>query len=325
MGGLGGVKSQGKLIYCGGAEAQRKMFVRYNLRTRKNRGNCNPARVAKKRKITPKTELPTECAICLNPISGVANSAVLPCKHKFHASCFTKWVTASRNSQCPVCRSHVCEGIDDGKPCLPMDYKNPYSTGGEETQDLGSALLVNAGEEVEMYMEVHWNACYHDILLGESRDKKHCLALWKQIVYYHRAFVELAYEMPCEIPYSDEEGDIENFLEQFRNIIINAMGILPSPWKIQGSATRADRAFQETETVWLLNILGTSSSSTKGVSLGSRLQMLVQGMACNILSEEHHTSPADLRGQIRARPYSYICSGAANRLHQLGKLHERVV
>ena len=143
--------------------------------------------------------------------------------------------------------------------------------------------------------------------------------------YYHRTFVELAYEMPGEVPFSEEDGDVELFLEQFRSVIITAMGMLPTHSPRDEPMSVADRAFQETETVWLMSILGTSTNCTSGVGLGARLQILVQGMACNILSEDRHSSPSGLRGQIRARPYSYMCSGEANRLHKLGKLRQRII
>lgn len=288
----------------------------YKLRSRTVKRADNIPRATKKRKKQPPLIPQSECVICLQPVCRQTNRAVLSCGHEFHAECFTTWIAKSEKANCPTCRRRVGQCGNDSQPVLPMLYTDPYE---DESADLGSQLPVNSGEDVEMYMEAHWDACFGKILSSGDDKNKESLDLWKKVIYHHRTFVELAYEMPSEIPRSDEQGDIEFFLEEFRGVLVNAMGALPSPWRGLGILTRADRAFQETETVWLMNIIGTSHSSVGGVCLGARLQMLVQGMAYNIVSDDRHMSSLDLKRQIRARPYSYMCSGAANRLHQLGK------
>lgn len=62
-----------------------------------------------------------ECSICLEDYSENSSVGVLPCKHNFHASCITEWVTKS--SSCPICRAEASvNGITkiDAQPSAPV-------------------------------------------------------------------------------------------------------------------------------------------------------------------------------------------------------------
>lgn len=58
-----------------------------------------------------------DCSVCLAPLAGAANAAVvLQCRHAFHASCLQGWIVqAARESRsaatCPLCRVQL--GPDD--------------------------------------------------------------------------------------------------------------------------------------------------------------------------------------------------------------------
>ncbi|KYB29091.1 Protein goliath-like Protein [Tribolium castaneum] len=43
-----------------------------------------------------------ECVICCEPLPEGDGGIILPCKHKFHDQCITRWFKENRS--CPVCR-----------------------------------------------------------------------------------------------------------------------------------------------------------------------------------------------------------------------------
>ena len=113
---------------------------------------------------------------------------------------------------------------------------------------------------------------------------------------YHGAFVEIAYEVPEEIPYTDGTGEIEEFLNRFSLIIENA--------NITGRDSERD------EKMWLLSVVGKTDEATAGVSMGARLVMLTEGIKKNI---DYGTKK--IEDAIRECPYSFICSGKIRQLH----------
>ena len=46
-----------------------------------------------------------KCVICLNDLHNTNELLVTPCNHKFHSSCFLKWIYAHRD--CPLCRNQI--------------------------------------------------------------------------------------------------------------------------------------------------------------------------------------------------------------------------
>ena len=48
-----------------------------------------------------------ECTICLGQFEDGDRCSVMPgCRHEFHRSCITKWLTANNNT-CPLCRGQL--------------------------------------------------------------------------------------------------------------------------------------------------------------------------------------------------------------------------
>lgn len=48
----------------------------------------------------------TECGVCLSDWSVDAHAVELPCKHCFHLTCITKWLTQCKNA-CPICSAPI--------------------------------------------------------------------------------------------------------------------------------------------------------------------------------------------------------------------------
>ncbi|XP_047341816.1 receptor homology region, transmembrane domain- and RING domain-containing protein 2-like [Impatiens glandulifera] len=57
----------------------------------------------------------TTCAICLEDYTVGEKLRVLPCRHKFHASCVDAWLTTWRTF-CPVCKRDARTGTGDPPP-----------------------------------------------------------------------------------------------------------------------------------------------------------------------------------------------------------------
>lgn len=51
-----------------------------------------------------------QCSVCLTDFVAEDEVAMLPCKHKFHEKCVTKWLSECRSS-CPLCGAAA-----DGEP-----------------------------------------------------------------------------------------------------------------------------------------------------------------------------------------------------------------
>ena len=52
--------------------------------------------------------LPTECAVCTEPLAAEdpgADVSTLPCLHVFHTPCIDTWFARQLQGTCPVCRS----------------------------------------------------------------------------------------------------------------------------------------------------------------------------------------------------------------------------
>mmetsp|Transcript_27095 Transcript_27095/g.48981 ORF Transcript_27095/g.48981 Transcript_27095/m.48981 type:complete len:261 (-) Transcript_27095:129-911(-) len=52
--------------------------------------------------VPPKAFMGGECAICLTPFQADSKVAAMACKHHFHRSCITKWLSECRKT-CPLC------------------------------------------------------------------------------------------------------------------------------------------------------------------------------------------------------------------------------
>ena len=50
-------------------------------------------------------EEPDKCVICLNELHNTNEILTTPCNHKFHSSCFLKWMYAHKD--CPLCRGQL--------------------------------------------------------------------------------------------------------------------------------------------------------------------------------------------------------------------------
>lgn len=50
-------------------------------------------------------EEPDKCVICLNELHNTNEILTTPCNHKFHSSCFLKWMYAHKD--CPLCRKQL--------------------------------------------------------------------------------------------------------------------------------------------------------------------------------------------------------------------------
>jgi hypothetical protein len=48
----------------------------------------------------------TECGICLAELEGTASVVKLPCRHAFHPSCISRWLTQCK-STCPFCNAPI--------------------------------------------------------------------------------------------------------------------------------------------------------------------------------------------------------------------------
>ena len=250
----------------------------------------------KKAPTTWKKKTGDTCAVCLEQLLPTANFTRLGCGHAFHASCFTEWVVKSGTSKCPICRRDVCGHPQRNDVRLPMDFSSPYMANG--IASIGRQLNVNAvGEDYEAFLRSNWSYLHSAVsICGQSETES--WENWKRILRYHKAFVELAYELPEEIPSADDDGEIEEFISNFRNVIIRGLGseLKMNTWK------------PPAELLWLLSIFGTSQREVTGVNLGSRLTLLVHGMACNITVME------SVDVSVRTWPYSFICSGAVRKI-----------
>lgn len=210
------------------------------------------------------------------------NNVVLACGHSLHADCFSKWVLISQNAQCPECRKKACPTPKCKRPALPMKYT--------------CTLDVHACESNMNFLDSVWGSSIGKIL-GASWTP------WRQILVHHAALVEIAYEVPEEIPYADGVGDIEEFIDRFRGIICDIT---------------KDSKSGQAETKWLMSVLCQTEEDAAGISMGARLVLLVQGMADYVATEPADAESA--RGMVMNSPYSHICSGRARELHNKGWL-----
>ncbi|KAI8375344.1 hypothetical protein EDC96DRAFT_496902 [Choanephora cucurbitarum] len=62
-------------------------------------------------------DIQEECIICQEHFTSALDLCVLPCEHKYHSECITKWLHV--NSSCPICRSTVDEQTTE-----PIDQLN---------------------------------------------------------------------------------------------------------------------------------------------------------------------------------------------------------
>jgi len=48
----------------------------------------------------------TECNVCLGALDQDSDVVELPCKHRYHAECISKWLTQCKNA-CPTCKAPI--------------------------------------------------------------------------------------------------------------------------------------------------------------------------------------------------------------------------
>lgn len=162
-----------------------------------------------------------------------------------------------------------------------------------------SSLSVHTSACVMKHIDENWNKGISSFLSRCGLEA--CLSTWGKIMSYHGAFVEIAYEVPEEIPYTDGTGEIEEFLNRFRFIIENADITAPNT--------------QKDEKMWLLSVMGKTDEATAGVSMGARLVMLTEGIKKNIDVDNKKMVDA-----CRETPYSFVCSGKLRQMHIDGEV-----
>ena len=165
-------------------------------------------------------------------------------------------------------------------------------------------LSVHAHHSNLTFLDSIWESGVSLVLDSEKKNWTISWTLWQQILVLHAAFIEIAYEMPEETPYSDGIGEIEDFIDRFRVIV--------------SKATDGESPRNKSERAWLMSVLAQTEYRMAGVSMSARLVLLVQGIADRIATEPKNAQHA--RVLIKQYPYSYVCSGKIKEFYGKGWL-----
>jgi hypothetical protein len=74
------------------------------------------------------------CSICLDEYEAGDKCRCLPCGHKFHSGCISKWLT-ERSSTCPLCKTDLLQDEDEDEDSEYIELRE----GGTQTGDDFSA------------------------------------------------------------------------------------------------------------------------------------------------------------------------------------------
>lgn len=281
------------------------MYRKYNLRPRKlklKEGVCNPNL--------------KHCPICLLEIKTKRNSVHLACNHEFHASCFTEWVTKSSQTTCPTCRRAACEPPPPEIVALPDNYEytgGAYGTRNRALLTNGSILHISNSETVKGLISQTWGEKYQFLMYNPSNStcSTNVKVLWGEILDIHANFVELAYEIPSEMPYeSGEDGEIEIFLSMAEKITMMALANMGFRNSVERrrkcNMSIFESSSEEPESLLLRVVFGPHTANCAPISMGERLNILTTAMSRAIAIHD----AANIKDRIRAFPYSFMCSGA---------------
>jgi hypothetical protein len=83
------------------------------------------------------------CSICHENIDGIINLMTTECNHKFHSTCYIKYVKTSDKWSCPICRNNF--GISDDYD--EEDDEEDYI----ESEPVRMIIVEDVSEELKQY------------------------------------------------------------------------------------------------------------------------------------------------------------------------------
>ncbi len=66
------------------------------------------------------------CSICQENIEGTINLMTTECNHKFHSTCYIKYINTSHKSSCPMCRNDCLRQTNGESRTMSFFYRDAW-------------------------------------------------------------------------------------------------------------------------------------------------------------------------------------------------------